>query len=113
MDMKSVNKQLNRFIDSFKQGKTFLKMMGYDLIFYVITTISIVLGGFLLQKQIAKVDTSMLNQQILQRSAEELQALNSQLKIFIIIFFAVLLVVFAAALLSWSWSRGWMYNDLL
>lgn len=113
MDMKFVNKQLNSFIDSFKQGKTFLKMIGYDLIFYVITTISIVLGGLLLQRQIAKVDTNMLNQQILQRSAEELQALNSQLKIFIIIFFAVLVVVLAAAILAWSWSRGLMYAELL
>ena len=108
-----MQKQLKDFIKSFKADKIFLNIILYDLIFYLIATVSFVLGGYALRTQVGKVDTSMLNQYILQRSPEEIQVLNSQMKAFFAVFILTILGVLIALLAAWSLSRGLMFTSIL
>ena len=104
---------LNNFIKSFKVKGVFLNIILYDLIFYFLATVSFIFGGYLLRTEIGKVDMSILDQYIMQRSPEEIQMLSSQMKGFFAVFILIILALIIAVVASWSLSRGLMYTSIL
>jgi hypothetical protein len=68
---------------------------------------------YILRTRINGVDLSMLNQQILQRSPEEVQALSSQLTSLLVILLLTIIFFLLALLLSWTLSRGLMWTTVL
>ena len=108
-----MNKQLTLFKDSFKLDITFIKVIIFDLLFYVILIPSFFVVGILLNKWAQKMDLDMLNQQILTKSAEEIQALTSQVQSFIAILIITVVILVLIILAAWSLSRGLIYTTLL
>ena len=107
------NKTLKEFTDSFKLGMIHLKVILFDLLFYAITIPFFYAAGFFLAKQAEKMNLDLLNNQLLSRSAEEIQALSSQVQGLFFILIGAIVVVLAVIISAWSLSRGLVYTTLL
>lgn len=106
-------KYLNDLKKSVKFNKLHLSIILYDLLFYVITTVSFLVGGAILKRQSDSIDTSILNEYIIQRTPEEVSALNTSIAWFLVTFLVVFLLIAIAVIGSWSLSRGMMYAKML
>jgi len=108
-----LKKQLIDFKDSFKLKPNFLKIMLFDLLFYVITIASLFFFGFVISKYSEKIPAGMLNADIFSRSPEELSLLASNMQGFYIAIIVSVIASIIITLAAWSLSRGLIYTNLL
>jgi hypothetical protein len=105
--------QLETFKKSFKIDTTLIKIILFDLLFYAITIPSFILMGIFLNKKSQGIDLAALNQNILAKSAEEVQLLATQMQNYFISFIGAIILAIIIVLAAWSLSRGLIYTNLL
>lgn len=100
-------KQLIDFKNSFKPNLLFLKVILFDLLFYLITIPTFIFIGNFLTKQTSKLDLTALEQQLI--SPE----LSSQVQHFFTIFILTIAAIVIITLAAWSLSRALIYTTIL
>ena len=76
--------------------RNFLKIAGFDALFYLLAIVVIGAIFLLIQSKTSAMDTGILNQDILNQPVDRIEALNSQIKSLAVLLVTVIILALAA-----------------